>query len=478
MSKFKIAGLVLVVLLLFLSMSLGNLLVAAHQTILDPTYANETIANENGYSRAQTIVRRRIAPESPGTNRSRLPLPINRTAIIAESVTRSYLATQGGDLIDRFYAYLHGNRQRPGLWLALTPLKTNIERTVEARLRALPPHEITIFILQRSNTTQSGSGSRWSRLQGAGINATLIAQLDEGPAAYRTVKTRFRQALRNRIINRAVNRSFNQSSPDTLLALVIKDYDPTAYSSDEKQQLVAEREPTIRRALETKIRTERKARINATVDRQLDRLRNRSRRVNATAAIGNDSIATAVDRLQHTTVVAITTDLSYKQYRTRATTARDQLASNVSAVIGARLDARFPDRIELMDRADGNANGQLDAVARGIQWLDRVTILLGPLIVVLIGLLWYGTQSIARTVEIVGWCLVGITAPVVFGSPFLRSFVVQQLPGGLAGELGGALVTGLVGTWRTQSIYMLVIGVGIVAVTVARRYGVVEYPSR
>ncbi|MFB6299917.1 MAG: hypothetical protein ABEH65_06600 [Halobacteriales archaeon] len=474
----KVLGVGVTVLFLIGFLTAGNVLVAAHLTILDPDYVSESIAETDGYDRIHTQLYDHIATGISDTADSDPVLPVNRTAVIADSLNRSYVATQGNQLLTRFYAYLHGHRSDPGLYLNLEPVKTRTAQRLEAQIRALQPSTLAIHLLNRTDRTEltsaepaaDGNRSDDSRL----INRTLIAQLDEGPAAYRTAQDQVRTSFRERIIDQAVAETFNRSSQDELLALVIEDYDPTAYSEAEKDQLIDDREDEIRAELEARIRTQRGDEIDATVDRRLERFYNQSRRGNASEYVANESIATGIDTLQETIVAALTTDLSYRAYRDRATRARDQIATGIGAVARSQLDEQFPDRLQLMQRVVPGDQERLSTAATVVRWIDRVTIVLPIIVLVLLGVLWRLTGSIRLFAGLVGGSLVLVSLPVMVGLPVLRFELIQGLPSGPMGDIGRSVLDGFLGTWRAQSLSLLGVGVVFLLVSIERHYGIVD----
>ena len=454
MSRVRTAAVGLIALLLVVTVGAGTVLGAAHQTVLDGTYVANTLEEEGGYEFVTTRVTEQFDPpagEGPGGDAE---LPINRSAVVRDAVTESYVTAQGNANIRRLYAYLHGTRDDPGLRINTTPVKENVGEGVAAEIRAQEPHELLAL---------AGSPDA----AGAGIDAELIERLDGGPDAYRDTQAEFEATVRDRVVERFVDEAFASSSNDRLLALVIEEYDPDARSDAEEERLVEDREAEIRAALDERIRTERSEEINATVESRIDEFR---QSVTDTAGDDPEGIAGPVSDLQVTMVRALTGEIDHDTYRENATAARDDIAAAAGELAQEAL-SEVPSQVRLTDRMGQEQRQALETAATAVRWLDRLMFVLPALAAVLVAGVWRLSRSVRTTTAVTGVAL-GLSGGSVFVAAAVAGSVLEpRLPNGPGATVLVSVLEGVLGTVRASAIVVLGVGAVLVVAVLVARYG-------
>jgi hypothetical protein len=458
MTRSKTAAIGLIALLLVVTISAGTVVIAGHQTVLDGTYVANTLEEEGGYEFITAQVSEQIEPPEAEATGGGGELPVNQSAVLQDAITESYIAAQGSANIDRFYEYLHGNRESPGLRINTTPVKENVGESVEAEIREQEPHEL----LALAGSPAAGDGE---------VDAELVEGLDAGPDAYRETQAEFEATVRDRVVERFVDETFASSSNDQLLALVIEDYDPNAYSDAEKEQMVADREGEIRVALDERIRTERGDEVNATVDSQMDELRQSM--TDAPADVPEEIAGPASD-LQTAIVRALTGEIDHDTYRENAVAARDDLAVAAGELAVEGL-SEMPAQVQLTDQMGQEQQQALETAATAVQWLDRLVVILPILAVVLVAGVWRLSRSARTTASVTGLALVLSGGPVFVAATLAGSVLEARLPDEPTVTLLLSVIDGFFASLQANALAVLGAGVVLLIAVLVKRYGVDEW---
>lgn len=447
--------------LLVATIAAGNVVFAAHQTVLDPGYVSDTVESEGGY---EALAEQGVGGLAGGDASSGGDAPIDRSAVMNEAVTEEYVASQTGDNLDRLYAYLHGNSDEPALYLDTQPLPERAANVTEERVRSTEPGELFASAVGQSNGDVP-------------IDADLVRRLDRGPGEFRAAQDEFRQRVRDEVVTRLAREQFDRSSEDELLGLVIEDYDPNDYSEAEKERMVRDRRGEILAALEDRIESERGDEVDEQVDEQLAQIREEATAANATGDFESEAMAAATADLRAAVITALTTDTGYEAYRADATAARDDLAAAAGSTVESRMAEEMPERIDLSGEMPSEQRQTLADAATAVQWLDRLAVGLPALALALVGLLWYVTGSLGRTAGTAGWGLLLVGVPGVAGTEVGWSLLREEL-GSASGEPPVEIVLGLLDGFlavlRTQSIALVVVGGLLLAAALADRFGLFE----
>lgn len=461
MSIVRKLGVVVLTLLLTTTLVTTSVVTAAHLTVLDPNFVKTSIEEEGGYAMVTNATQQAAADQMPsgGTGGTGVASVIDSTAIVRAAVTDEYVASQTEANVDRLYAYLHGNRDDLNLSVSTEPIRENVSAEVERQLRNASIAEL----LAESNATLSGPA-----------NASVLERMTANESSYEAVKADVRAKVRAQVLDAAVDRAFTNASNDQLLALVDSDYDPTAYTAEEKETMVADRESEIRAALRTTIERRRGDEIDQEVENQLAALRN------STAAVSTDTeVGTAVAEIQSTITRGLTTDMSYQAFSSNLSAAKADLAAATANQLNQRLASEMPNRIDLTEQVAGDSAQPLKQPRMAVQWLDRLAFALPAFALVLVGLLYLVRRSPVSVASDTGVSMLLAGLPLVVGveiaRPMVQSTVASVSPDQpfvtdfVAGFVGRILATtGTVGLVVTAG------GLALVGVSMAARFGLFD----
>lgn len=451
---------VLVVTLLLVStLVTGNLLAAAHLTVLDPGFVKDAVEEEGGYEIVENATVEAASAQAPaGAGEF-----VDTEALLREGIDQAYLANQTDRNVDALYGYLHGNTDTLNLTVDTEPLKSGLSAAVEAQVRNATVPEL----LEQTDVTLDGP-----------VNESTVERLTANESSYEATREDFRERLREQALDEAVEQAWQETSNDEKLALVIPDYDPRDYSEAEKEQMVADNETEIRAALRERVEQEQGDEIDQRVETRL-------------AAI-NESVAPASDdqtgleavtaNMRATFVEALTTDMAYGEFQSELDAAKADAATVVGDRTEAQLDEQLPDTLLLTEDLDPQTRESLETAQTTVTWLDRLVFVVPLVALGLVGLLYYATRSLQTVAGSLGFSLVVAGLPIYLSLGPLRAFVERTVTQNLAA--GGAvpgpmvdLLLGLVGQLFGRvgavSLVFAVAGVVVSGAWLALRYDVI-----
>ena len=461
MSAARTAGVVVLGILLTTTLLVGNVVFAAHGTVLDPDYVTETVESEGGY---EPLVSGRLGALAGGSATTG-SLSVDGAALSQSAVTDEYLDSQGDANVERLYAYLHGNSAELNLSLDMRPLAANVGEEAAADVRERAPGDLAAAALD-------GSASESSL-----VTVDTVRRLDDGPDEYESAREEFRTNVRDRVVAEMVDEAFAGASNDELLALVIDDYNPNDYTEAEKGRMVADRESAIRAALADQIRSDRADDVDSRVGDALGQVRE-----NATAgpalSEGNQEMVDAAAALRTTTVDALTTDMTYDTYRQEATAARDDLAAGVGAYTETQVIEQAGQQVSLSEEMPAEQRQALDRAATQVQRLDLLAVVLPVLALVFLGLVAGVSRSAGRTGGTAGWAMLLAGVPTYLAAGRLNAMAAETVAPQGGTEPAPALLLGLldgfVGRLQTQSLVLAGVGLTLALVALALRYDLHE----
>jgi len=450
---------VVVTLLLASTLVTGNLLAAAHLTVLDPGFTQTAIEEEGGY---QLVENATIATASSQVSAG-VAEGVDTEALLRESIDRSYLANQTERNVAATYAYLHGNSETLNLTVDTAPLKSELSTAVEEQVRNATVPEL----LAQSETELDGP-----------VDESTVEQMTANESGYAAAKADFRDDVRQRVLDEAVERAWQNTSNDEKLALVIPDYDPREYTEEEKEQLVADNETEIRAALRERVENERGDEIDQEVDTQLTAINESV----APSDADSDGIDAVTTDMRATFAEALTTDMSYQTFQSEIDDHKAAAAAAVGDRTEAQLDEQLPDTLDLTEDMDPATRQSLEDAQTAVTWLDRLVFVLPLVGLALVGLLYYATRSVQTVAGSLGVSLVAAGLPIYLALGPLQSFVersvTQQVAGGDASaapmiELFLGIVGQLFGRVGTVSLVFALAGGVVVTAWLLLRYDVI-----
>ena len=430
-----------VVILITTSLVAGNAAVAVDRTAANEKFVTSTLAEENAYTEVQSVASEEATAQ---VNESDIPVSIDTGAVINDTLERPYLRNQTEANIERTFDFLEGDSDRLNVSIDLAPLKSNVADVVEDRIANQSVGELIDIVSEDRDLSTEIDGER--------IDLRIVANLSEGPESYNETRESFRADIRDAVIERLASESYNESIDsqeyDLLLELVIEDYDPTNYTEAEKATIADEREGEIKTELEDEIRAERGDEISNQVNQQLREINDQ---VNNAVA---EEVESSLSDSEYSEVSGPATDLlvvgvdgltsnkSYAEFDAELSTAKANLASNISIIVRNRLDERVDDRFDLLnnDRVDAEQRERIVSTAEnardGYGTLQLLTLLLPIVAIGLVGLLYVITRSVSTTAV-----LSGIPALLVGGGTYAAASVApREIESSAQSELQGSNV--------------------------------------
>ncbi|AWB27072.1 hypothetical protein [Halococcoides cellulosivorans] len=447
MSLARSVATVLLAGLLFASVLGANATVAADQTVLDDEFVADRLTDSEVTASVSESLLDGVGDQQSAFVDDRV-----------ESVVEGYVASQTDALVSEVYAYLHGDRAELTLTVETAPLIENLSAAAEQRVREEDP-----IALVRNYS----EGSIEERFAGStSVTSDDLARLDDNASSYETVRTEVRADIRERVVDELVDELYAEVTTDELLALVIDDYDPTAYSDAEKQRLLDEYDAEIRAALEQRVEQTRGEEIDRRVQSRLDDL------AGSVSTDEADNVSAAATAMGGTYVQGVAGEMDYATFDTQVTAAQDTLAVAVGDRVAADLQAQLPAEMALAESMPAEQRSQLDTVASAVQLLDVLVFVFPVIAIAAIGLLFLLTGSIGRTAGVTGVTLTIVGVLTVGGSLIGRSLLADRLAA-LPEPIGGVIESfalDTIGQVSAQSLWVLVVGLAFVVVAVGVRY--------
>jgi len=199
-------GVAAVVVVLTLTLVAGNVVVAGHQTVLDPDYVTETVAEEDGYAaiHAELIGDGVLPVETLG------PLDGSGAEILGEIAPPEYLQSQTETNVQNLYAYLHGNERELRVVVDTAPVKDRIGGVVADRVANTSARELASF-----------AGVEPQSIGGVDVDSELLLGIGEDRETFRQARGQVRGQVRERVADgeesaeadREVNQTLRELRP-------------------------------------------------------------------------------------------------------------------------------------------------------------------------------------------------------------------------------------------------------------------------
>lgn len=448
--------------ILILTVATGNVVVAGHNTVLDPDFVLDTMEDEGAYEGFEDAFTGMVVGGAAKSNADDEPEFMTR--VLDRAVTTSYIQSQIDPNVYRTYEYLHGNRNDLELRIETGPLVENIEPAIQEEIRAEPTGTLI---------DEFGDAEKTSEVP---VETNTIDRLERGPEEFEAARMEFREAIREEVLEEMIEEAKTERTSDELLALIDDDYDPDAHTEAEKEQMVEEREDEIDAAIREKILDEEDAQLRSTVNETLDEL------VAERDAPTNPSDIQDAGAVLEATVVAGLADreMTYETYESELATAKTTVGEHLADNVADEIDDEVGEEIVVTDELGESTTQDLEDARTVIGILDIAGVVLPLLALAFVGLLWVISRSIETVTIVTGASLsiVGIPGFVVAMVAESRILAVLPEPTDPAEEPMIDLVTGLVtrtlSTFQYQSLALAVVGVALIGVGLAVRNGYVD----
>jgi hypothetical protein len=463
-------GVFVVVVLLLLTTLGGNLVVAGHQTVLDPAFVNDGFEEQDAYDRLhESVLEEGGIPFAEDVD----SLPPFATDIAERLVTPAYLQDQVERNVRRTYGYLHGDRDEFVVAVNLTPVKDRVDVAVAATVRNTSVREIV---------EEVGVGEGLVP-EAVPANRSLLLSLTDDEQSYEEARETFREAARDAALQRVVDQTYSQYSNDQRLALVIDNYNPDDYSAAEKRRMVAEREGEIKATLRANIEAERGEQIDDQLNESLAGFRD-----SLTESLGNPStgLSEGIDREAGDLLTVfvdglLAEDYRYAEFRSALDTQKAALGTEIGDYAAAEVDASVGDRRVLSENLDANTRQTVSTAQTAVGILDILGIAVPIAAVALVALLWL-LSSLGTTALWTGFAAlvsgaVGFLGAMLGGDQLTR--IVEDVapeggPGEVLADVGLGLVDRVLGTLSAQSLALLVGGLLVGSLGAALRLGLLD----
>lgn len=467
MSLLRKSLVVVLAVVLVLTAVSANGAVAAERTVLDGDFVKDSLESEDAYAVFRETAIETIdeqGAETGGEVGSEL-----RTTAVERAVTGEYIRTQAEANIDRTYAYLHGDTDSLELFVETEPVIERLGPAIEELVT-----ERTVGELLEA----TGVDLEFQELP---VDTALLTQLEEGPEGYEAARSEVRSTVEQRIVDELVQETYASLSNDERLALVIEDYDPTAYTEAEKEQMVEDRRSEIEAAIEDRLRSERGDEIDQQVTDTLNQIADQAE---ADAPSDPQTVEEAAAGVQAVLVRGLADqDLTYETFHQDLAQAKRTLGEIMGQTVQEEARSELGDRISLTEQMDESAREQLETAQSAVGIVDIVSILLPLLVLVLVGLLWLVSRSPFVVSLATGVSLFLAGALSWLGAEMAGARLQDAItPSGGESpeaivELLSAIVRGVINTFVTQSMVILVLGGALVVLAVLLWYEVVTWPS-
>lgn len=452
MSTRQTVALVVIALVLAASVAGAALVFTGHQTLLSAEFAKDTAGDTGLYGQFEDEITAGVSQDiEEGSNPDDPFAPTFDPEAVAETaVTPEFVRSQVDANIDRYYRYLHGERETLDLYFDTEQLRANLGDEIGEAARDI----------DLAAVVDEATAGIDTEIRDTGVEVPLDGETFERMAASETSYNEEREQFRAELRAVALDRAVEEGEPAELLALI--DENPEQYDEAERRRIVDEREGEIKRELakteefqsefEESLEEERKEvveRIEAEVARQTD---DRS-----------DVVAQAVGELLVAMVDGLFTDQPHGEFVDRVERVDRELSDEAERRTRERIDENIPERIDLAEEMD---RGGVDQMATYVQLSGTVGWALVLLSLGLVGGSYALSRSAVATLTTVGSGVSAAGLGLLVGSVAGGSWYVSRLRASLedggnpVGEFTIGLLDGTFGFMATVSL--LVLGCGVV----------------
>lgn len=374
-----------------------HVLVTAHETVLDPTFVTTSLDDSGAYEASTSLgmayATGAISNQSSAAGDEFGPTAEAGTTFVADAAASAvldpdYVQAQVEPNVFATYQYLHGSADEPVLVVDTRPAKDAFITSVETELTSKSLGDLLVSFRVDEQLTEAGIP----------VDEETLLRIDGTPEDYAAAQDGVRTAVREGLVLASVVEAMQHESTDSLLALAIDDYDPNAYTDDEKADLLVVHESAIRAALYE--RAEQTAGKPKHVSAALSALNEQGHESVGVPEDLRESAgetgAEAIETLQHIYVDALTGDLSHAAYQRAVDDVHDDLALALTAEFGTMLDEYLPDEMVLTEELSPEAETAFVDARQVVTTLDLLALAL-PLVGALIfGAIW----RLARAFEV------------------------------------------------------------------------------
>lgn len=445
----------------------ANVAVATDRTVLNSEFVTDEFEEQGVYANITETVEDQVGSEFEGGEiRPEEDLPPGITAdpidpqqVTTDAITREYVRTEFNKNIERFYAFLHGESDRVNASVNLTPIKDTLQQEVEG---------MNIQVDAAEAFAESGAvdGNQ------APVSGEDVAALEESEQSFDQTRTKI-----------WVDIVFEQTSDEDLLLLIGEN--PNDYPDNE--QGVRENEEEIRNTLRSELGSydDLPDEAKQQIDQLNQELKDQSAQQLEQQDGLNDNLTQGLQEMQFTVIDGLTGDITYDEYTEQLSSAESDVATEIERMIQDRIDEDVPNQLQPEEEITRQSNPELDTASTQVQRVGLIKWVLVLLSAVLIGLIALVTRSFGWTSATSGvaMSLVGVVGVVI--DFVFREAAIQFLEGQLQQDVEEEFVQELlqsflgvlesaIGTYGTQSLILLVLGIVLIGLAILNRAGVLD----
>jgi hypothetical protein len=488
MNGAKLAGLVVIGILLVATVGAANVATAADRTVLSGEYATTAIEEEGSYDAIrnetieQVLERMQDANLSEGQTLLQAGNGTDNRTLVENAVTESYVREQTNENVEQLYAYLNGDQEDLYMELDLRPLKeslaeefgTEVERKETSAL-------VTEFGPEDSETPVP-------------IDAETVEKMKESPEGYQQARLDFR-----------VDVAYAATTTDQKLLLIGEN--PREYTESEKDDVVDRREDEIRAELRDQLETNPDVitiegeRIDVgseiqqrRADAKDDACSRTKSKLNATASdfqvcngytggvsggTASDNMTQAAVEFQYVIIDGLTEDrYDYETFIEDQRNSESVLSRETGDLAEVRIEQEVPNTLSAEDQFGQDTVNSLEGARGVVGAVGLGSLLLPVLALVLVGAVYGITRSVDTTAKTAGVALAAIGLVSLVVATALQGTVTTAVENAATGSdaesfagIAVTLVEGMLSTLATQSAALLIVGVVLVALVAANRRG-------
>jgi len=491
MNGAKLAGVVIIGILLFTTVGAANVATTADRTVFDGDYVSQTIEDEDAYEpiRNETIEQVLERMESADLSEGQTLLQAgngtdNRT-LVENAVTDSYVKEETDENVEELYGYLNGEREELYMDLDLRQLKKNLAEEFGAEVERKETKALVNEFGPEDGDTP------------VPIDGETVEKMKQSPEDYEEARLDFR-----------VDVAYETTSVDEKLLLIGES--PRGKSQSEKEDIIDRREDEIRGELRSQLDTDpntitidgEQVDVGSEIDQRkadakadaCSRTKSKLSSNASDSAVCNgytggvpdgtasDNMTQAAVEFQYVVIDGLTDEsYSYEGFVADQEQSEADLSTETTDYADVRIQEEVPNTLTAEEQFGESTVNDIRDARGGVGTVGLLSLLLPVLSLVLVGAAYGITRSTETTAKMTGIVLVAAGLLSLVVATLLRGPILSAVEEGVSGsgaaeftDIAVALFEGLLSTLSTQSATLLIVGVILVALVAANRRGYLD----
>ena len=484
MNGAKLAGLVVLGLVLFGVVGAANAVTTTERTALNADYVTERIESEGSYDAIrnatidEVVNRMENANLSAGQQLLQAGNGTDNRTLVADAVTTEYIEEEASENIRALYEYLHGKEDSLNMQIDMRPLKENLAASFAGQVE------------EKDTSTLVEEFGPSGQDTPVPVDGALVEQMQSGPQGYEKARLDFR-----------VDVGWEVTSNDEKLRLIGEN--PRRYNEQEKERIVQNREQEIRDAIRQELGDESSP-LASRVEQEVQQRRADAKESVCDSTVSElnpdagqqvcsdfyqdgpdtthlDNVTRAAVEVQYVVIDGLTRDTAlydYEEFDSDLTQSEDHLANETGDLAQSRIEEEVPDTLSAQDQFGEDTTNTLKDAQGTVGLVDTLNLAL-PIVALLLVALAYGiTRSVETTATFTGIVLaltggLHLIVATVLGGTVLSAIesAVEDAGASEFADLAVTIFEGMLGALATQSIALLVVGVVFIGLAYASKNG-------